>query len=87
MTTGGYSIGFKELYDLVTEVGRKLDVMGSTHSQQIQANSERIETMSKGMKVMWERLNAKSSSNWQINLAIAGAVVSFLTSLAGLLLK
>lgn len=87
MTSGGYSIGFKELYDLVTDVGRKLDALHSSHSQQISANTERLETHGKALQKMWDRLDNQKNTNWQTNIAIATSAVSLLTALATLVIK
>lgn len=87
MTSGGYSIGFKELYDLITEVSRKLDTLSTSHSQQIGANAERIETMSKAMKLMWKKVEDTKQSSWQVNLAIATSGISLLTALATIVIK
>lgn len=53
--TGGYRIGFKELYELVITVSAKLDTVTSQQATQIQANTSRIEGMGKGMQMMWEQ--------------------------------
>lgn len=87
MTSGGYSIGFKELYDLITEVSRKLDTMSSLHSQQIAANAERLETHAKAIQQMWKRLDEGKQASWQVNLAIATSVIAVLTALLPLLVK
>lgn len=87
MTSGGYSIGFKELYDLVTEVSRKLDSTISLHGQQIAACSDRIETMGKGMKMLWTTVEKTKGSGWQVNLAMGTSAVSLLTALATVLVK
>lgn len=84
---GGYSIGFKELYDLVTELGRKLDTMSSLHSQQIAANAERLETHSKAMKMMWQKIDESKRAGWQVNLAIATSLVALVASVIPVLVK
>lgn len=84
---GGYSIGFKELYDLITEVSRKLDTMSSLHSQQIAANAERLETHAAALKQMWKRIDEGKQATWQVNLAIATAVIALLTAVVPMLVK
>ena len=59
--TGGYRIGFKELYELVITVSAKLDTVTSQQATQIQANTSRIEGMSKGMQMMWEQFEKYKS--------------------------
>lgn len=87
MTSGGYSIGFKELYDLVTELGRKLDTMGSLHAQQIAANAERLETQGKAMQMMWKKLEEKQANGWQVNLAIATSLVALVAAVLPVLIR
>lgn len=100
MTSGdsGYRIGFKELYELVIQVSTKLDTITGQQATQIQANTSRIEGMSKGMQMMWKelqeadkelerKLEAKEGATWQVNLAIAGSTISLLTALAGIIIK
>lgn len=87
MTSGGYSIGFKELYDLVTEVSRKLDSTAALQAQQIAANADRIDMISKGVKMLWKTVEDGKGSNWQINLAIGTSAVSLLTAVATMVIK
>lgn len=100
MTSGdsGYRIGFKELYELVIQVSTKLDTITGQQATQIQANTSRIEGMSKGMQMMWKelqeadkelerKLETKEGATWQVNLAIAGSTISLLTALAGIIIK
>lgn len=95
---GGYRIGFKELYDLVIQVSAKLDAISAQQGTQIQANTSRIEDLSKGMRLIWEQfekyktevkndIQGQRGNTWQINLAIAGSTISMLTTLAGFIIK
>jgi hypothetical protein len=66
MTSGGYSIGFKELYESISAVSAKLDTMGSSHAQQIADNRARIETTEKAMRVFWDRLEKQQEASKQL---------------------
>jgi TolA-binding protein len=52
----GYRIGFRELYELVMQVSAKLDTVTAQQATQIQANTSRIDDLSKGMRMMWDQI-------------------------------
>lgn len=56
MSSGGYEIGARELFTAINEVSAKLDTLGARHQEQISDNKARIETLEKGMRVFWQKI-------------------------------